>query len=195
MPPPHEQDNIKALLGSIADFAAVADAITSDEENADHPISVLIVDDDFEAVLEMCECISETGVQCFTAANGAQALEIIVAEDGVDLIVTDLKMPGMDGLEFIQQLRDGPKRETEVIMVSGHGTMGDVRRAMHEDVREFLTKPIDCGELADTVRRIGDKILRRRADMDNSAIIQYLDSDETNYLEETLWTKALLNLR
>ena len=194
MPPPHEPDNIKALLGSIADFSAVADAITSAEQNADQPLSVLIVDDDFEAVLEMAECISETGIQCFTAANGAQALEIIVAEDGVDLIVTDLKMPGMDGVEFIQHLRDGPQPETEVIMVSGHGTMGDVRRAMHEDVREFLTKPIDCGELVQCVTRLGDKILRRRADADEPTISRYQDSDKSQLLKEMLWTKSLLNL-
>ncbi len=158
------QTDIEGLLGGIADFSTVAREIAEMAEKTADPISVLVVDDDAGAVEEMTECLSTMGVRCFGATSGPDALDLVDREKGINIAVVDLKMPGMDGLELVRRLRQDPARDIECIMVSGHGTMGDVRQAMREDVREFLTKPIDSDALIDGVARLGEEIAQRRGD-------------------------------
>ncbi len=160
---PTETD-IEGLLGGIADFSTAAREIAVLAEKSTDPVSVLIVDDDPEAVEEMTECLSALGVRCFGATNGPGALGLVGREKGINIAVVDLKMPGMDGLELIRRLRQDPVRDIQCIMVSGHGTMGDVQQAMREDVREFLTKPINSNELVDSVARLGEEIVQRHGD-------------------------------
>ncbi len=158
------QTDIEGLLGGIADFSTVAREIAEMTEESTDPVSVLIVDDDPEAVEEMTECLSTLGVRCFGATNGSGALGLVDREKGINIAVIDLKMPGMDGLELVQRLRQDPARDIQCIMVSGHGTMGDVQQAMREDVREFLTKPINSNELVNSVARLGEEIVQRHGD-------------------------------
>ena len=158
------QIDIGGLLGGIADFSTVAKDIAEMAEKTADPVSVLVVDDDPEAVEEMTECLSTLGVRCFGATSGPDALNLVDREKGINIAVVDLKMPGMDGLELVRRLRQDPARDIECIMVSGHGTMGDVQQAMREQVREFLTKPIDSEALIDGVTRLGEEIAQRHGD-------------------------------
>ena len=158
------QTDIEGLLGGIADFSTAAREIAMIAEKSTDLVTVLIVDDDPEAVEEMSECLSTLGVRCFGATSGPGALDLVDREKGINIAVVDLKMPGMDGLELVRRLRQDPARDIECIMVSGHGTMGDVQQAMREDVREFLTKPIDSDALIDGVARLGEGIAQRHGD-------------------------------
>ncbi len=158
------QTDIEGLLGGIADFSTAAREIAAMAEKSADPVSVLIVDDDPEAVEEMTECLSTLGVRCFGATSGPEALDLVDREKGINIAVVDLKMPGMNGLELVRRLRQDPARDIQCIMVSGHGTMDVVQRAMREDVREFLTKPINPDALADGVARLGEEIAQRRDD-------------------------------
>ena len=153
------QSDIEGLLGGIADFSTVVNEIAEMTEKTADPISVLVVDDEPEAVVEMTECLSMPGVRCFGATSGADALDLVDRERSINIAVIDLKMPGMDGLELVRRLRRDPARDIQCIMVTGHGTMGDVQRAMREDVREFLTKPINPEALIDGVKRLGEAII------------------------------------
>ncbi len=158
------QTDIGELLGGIADFSTAAREIAEIAEESTDPVSVLIVDDDPEAVEEMTESLSTMGLRCFGATSAQDALDLVDLEPGINVAVVDLKMPGMDGLELVQRLRQDPARDIQCIMVSGHGTMGDVQQAMREDVREFLTKPINSNELVDSVARLGEEIVQRHGD-------------------------------
>ena len=158
------QTDIEGLLGGIADFSTVAKDIAEMAEKTADPVAVLIVDDDPEAVEEMTECLSTMGIRCFGATSAPEALDLVNREPDINIAVVDLKMPGMDGLEFIRRLRQDPARDIECIMVSGHGTMDVVQQAMREDVREFLTKPINSDELIDGVTRLGEEIAQRHGD-------------------------------
>ena len=158
------QTDIEGLLGGIADFSTAAREIAMIAEKSTDLVTVLIVDDDPEAVEEMSECLSTLGVRCFGATSGPDALDLVNREPDINIAVVDLKMPGMDGLELVRRLRQDPARDIECIMVSGHGTMGDVQQAMREDVREFLTKPIDSDALIDGVARLGEGIAQRHGD-------------------------------
>ena len=156
--------DIEEFLGGIADFSTVAKDIAEMAEKTADPISVLVVDDDAGAVEEMTECLSTMGIRCFGATSGPDALDLVDREKAINIAVVDLKMPGMDGLELVRRLRQDPARDIECIMVSGHGTMGDVQQAMREDVREFLSKPIDSDALIDGVARLGEGIAQRHRD-------------------------------
>lgn len=156
--------DIEGFLEGIADFSTAAREIAAMAEKTAHPVAVLVVDDDAGAVEEMTECLSTMGVRCFGATSALDALDLVNREPDINIAVVDLKMPGMDGLEFIRRLRQDPARDIECIMVSGHGTMGDVQQAMREDVHEFLTKPINSDALIDGVARLGEEIAQRHGD-------------------------------
>ncbi len=159
---PSEQDQIKKLLAEIADFNTVAHALSSAEENAASAITAVVVDDDAEAAAEMADCISSAGVRCLAATSACEASAIIDREENARILVTDLKMPGTNGLELVRALNERPDRDLHCIMVSGHSAIHDLQAAMHENVREFLTKPLDCESLVAGVTRLRDEILARR---------------------------------
>ena len=155
------QNDIEELLGGIADFSTVAKDIAEMADQATVPVSVLVVDDEPDVVEEMTEHLSMKGFRSFGATSPRQALELVDREKSITIAVVDLKMPGMTGLELIHQLRQDPARDIQCIMVSGHGTMADVQQAMHQHVREFLTKPINSNEFIDSVARLGKEIAQR----------------------------------
>jgi len=158
------QTDIEELLGGIADFSTVAIDIAEMAEKSTAPIAVLVVDDEPEAVEEMTESLSSMGIHSYGATSAQDALDLVDREKAINIAVVDLKMPGMDGLELVQRLRQDPTRDIQCIMVSGHGTMGDVQQAMRENVREFLTKPINSNELVNSVARLGEGLAQRHGD-------------------------------
>ena len=110
--------------------------------------SVAIVDDDRD-IREMIRVILETrGYRVIEARDGQDALERLV-DDPPDLILLDLMMPRMDGVEFCQRQQQDPRlRQVPVVILSGKG----VKTPM-EGPRERLRKPIDLTQLLDVVRR------------------------------------------
>ena len=107
--------------------------------------TVLVVDDD-ESLRRITQMqLEEAGYETFTAAEGALALRII-EEKAPTLVLTDLKMPGMSGLELLRRLRsDHP--DTTVIMITAFGTVHTAVEAMRAGAYDYITKPIDYDEL------------------------------------------------
>lgn len=141
-------DEIKMLLVEPAAAPSRAEVSLVSVEPA-----VLAVDDDSEAVQEIIECVSGLGMTCFGACDPARALEFVENEPSVGIVITDLRMPGLNGLEFAHRLGRIPGRDIQCIMVSGHGVMKDVQRAMHENISDFLTKPLNLNDLAAALER------------------------------------------
>lgn len=107
-------------------------------------LRLLIVDDNHHMRLLLAEVLRAIGVrQIEEAHDGEQALALL-AEREVDVVLTDLAMPGEGGLAFIRRLRgaEGPNQMTPVIVVSGRSTAQAVRDARDAGANEFLTKPI-----------------------------------------------------
>jgi DNA-binding NtrC family response regulator len=106
-------------------------------------LSVLIVDDD----LALLEALPETlrlrmgGVTVETADSAAAALDRIATRD-YDAIVTDIKMPGMDGLELLDEIR-ARRPGTPTLVITGHGENDLVVHALRGGARDFIQKPID----------------------------------------------------
>jgi two-component system response regulator (stage 0 sporulation protein F) len=116
-----------------------------------NPKKVLVVDDQFGIRILIKEVFSKDDVTVFQAANGKQALEIISKEDP-DLILLDMKMPGMDGLELLRRLQLVSCR-AKVIMMTAYGELDMLDEATKLGALAHFTKPFDIEELRSEVLR------------------------------------------
>ena len=88
------------------------------------------------------------------AANGLEAQKI-VKEMGIDVVVTDIRMPKVDGLELAKYLRQ-EYASIDVILISGYQDFDYARKAIEYGVRNYLLKPLDAGQLTETLKKIKD---------------------------------------
>ncbi|SFI67413.1 response regulator [Thermoflavimicrobium dichotomicum] len=112
---------------------------------------VLVVDDQYGIRVLLKEVFAKDNLIVFQAANGKQALEIIRLEKP-DLILLDMKMPGMDGLELLRRLRRIDTK-TKVIMMTAYGELDMVDEAAKLGALGHFTKPFDIEELRSEVIR------------------------------------------
>jgi adenylate cyclase len=121
--------------------------------------TILVVDDepDLEAlVLQKFRKQIRDGVVNFVFAHdGLEALQSIEQHPQVDMVVSDINMPRMDGLSLLQKLQEAEDKKSTII-VSAYGDMSNIRTAMNRGAFDFLTKPIDFGDLETTI----DKTMR-----------------------------------
>jgi putative nucleotidyltransferase with HDIG domain len=110
---------------------------------------ILVVDDEDTICRLLDSVLSHQGYQVTSVRDGSEALEELRYSD-FDLILTDLKMPGVDGLELLRQSRT-LFPETEVIILTGHATVETAVQAMKEGAYTYLTKPFNLDELTVTV--------------------------------------------
>ncbi len=114
--------------------------------------SALIVDDEEIARANMLHVLTKDGYHCQDAANGLEALEKLSKED-FDVVITDLKMDKMDGLELLSRIRR-TSPDTEVIMVTGFATVNTAVEALKKGAAHYLGKPVNLDELRKTVREV-----------------------------------------
>jgi len=121
---------------------------------------ILLVDDeeDIREVLSMS--LADIGYQVFDAQNGKEALRIF-KEINPPIVLTDIKMPGIDGIELLQKIkRENP--DTEVIMITGHGDMDLAIKSLKHEAIDFITKPINVDALDIALKRVHDRITLKR---------------------------------
>jgi len=119
--------------------------------------TILVVDDEKNTREALSKILIEDGYDVIAAADGYQALDA-VARDLPDLILADLKMPGMDGLELLSRIRL-KDYDTPFVMMTAFGTVETAVEALKKGAEDYLTKPINIDELEIQIRRI---LSRRR---------------------------------
>jgi adenylate cyclase len=92
------------------------------------------------------------------ARDGAEALRVIAADPGIELVLSDINMPVMDGLTLLAKLSS----DLRAVIVSAYGDMSNIRIAMNRGAFDFVTKPIDLADLELTIRKTLDEIARLR---------------------------------
>ncbi|NUT80675.1 MULTISPECIES: response regulator [Pseudomonas] len=117
------------------------------------PQRVLIVDDDKDARELLSEILALDGIHCMTAASGETALKMLETRPSIGLLITDLRMGNVDGLELVRLVRESERAELPIIIVSGDADVKDAIEAMHLRVVDFLLKPIDTDKLLGLVKR------------------------------------------
>ena len=113
---------------------------------------VLLVEDDRVARVPLRDDIAEAGYDVDEAGSAEEALELL-GKKGYDVVVTDLRMPGMDGIELLERIK-AESPDTEVIVITAYGTVRTAVRAMKLGAYEYLTKPFDNEELLLLLERI-----------------------------------------
>ena len=124
------------------------------------PLRILLVDDEEDLVTTLAERLALRGFGVKTATSGSEALEY-VSEQDFSVLILDVKMPGVDGLELIPVIRQ-KSQDLPVIVFSGYGSRADAERAMQEGAVDYLMKPIDIDELIEKITRAAGKTKGRK---------------------------------
>ncbi|MBD3219570.1 MAG: response regulator, partial [candidate division Zixibacteria bacterium] len=127
------------------------------------PKKTLLVDDEVEFVQTLSERLQSRQIKSSVAYNGEEALSV-VEEDAPEVMVLDLKMPGIDGIEVLRRTkRDHP--DTEIIILTGHGSEKERQRALELGAFAYLEKPVDIDVLAETMKKAYAKVnLSKKSD-------------------------------
>jgi two-component system NtrC family response regulator len=119
--------------------------------------TILIVDDEKNYLVVIEALLSPEGYEIMTADNARTALRLIEESD-LDLVLTDMKMPGMNGMELLEQFKR-IKPEVPVIMMTAYGTIERAVEAMRKHAYDYITKPFQNEELKVTIRKALDNYL------------------------------------
>lgn len=127
---------------------------------------ILIVDDEKNIRLTMSQSLEPLGIPVRTAVNGEEALQKL-QEEPFGLVFLDLKMPGMDGMDVLREIKNNwPK--TRVIIITAHGTIGSAVEAMKIGSVDFIQKPFSPGE----IRELAAQVLERET-LDEERAVDY----------------------
>lgn len=118
-------------------------------------VKILSVDDELDLELLLTQYfrrkIRKGEYEFFFAHNGIEALQKILEHPDIDIVLSDINMPEMDGLTLLKKLNDRHNPALKVIMVSAYGEMSNIRTAMNNGAFDFATKPIDLDDLQLTI--------------------------------------------
>jgi signal transduction histidine kinase len=144
--------------------------------------SILLVDDEQGIRKVLGIALSDMGYHVLTAENGVKALRIF-KDERPPIVLTDIKMPEMDGIELLRRLkRVSP--ETEVIMITGHGDMDLAIKSVKYEATDFVTKPINEEVLEIALNRAQERIAMRRKIDKYTRNLEQLVRDKSQKLVE-----------
>lgn len=134
---------------------------------------VLVVDDDAMLRSSVAEILAEAGYETVEADNGVNALNRLKEDANFDVVLTDMKMPEMDGPALLNELRTHYP-DISVIMMTGQGTIDTAVQAMREGAVNYLLKPTNRRQLLESVR---DAVIMRTGKMQQQALMDQVVSN------------------
>lgn len=141
--------SLETVVGQTADGEECGDAL---DEYSLRGRRVLLVEDDPLNQEVACEQLTSLGLEVTTAANGVDALQRVTSDPDIDLVLLDVQMPVMDGLEAVRRLRlDNP--DLPVIALTANNLSGDRERCLQAGMSDYLAKPIDPRHLEAVLER------------------------------------------
>jgi len=151
-----------------------------------HEFSILVVDDeaDIREVLEIT--LMDEGYEVLLAEDGQKAMAVFL-EKRPPIVITDIKMPAMGGVELLRQVKQ-ENPDTEVLMITGHGDMDLTIASLKFGAMDFITKPVNVDILTLSVSKAAERILARRK------LLEYTQRLELLVLEKSKLTSHLSSL-
>jgi DNA-binding NtrC family response regulator len=124
--------------------------------------TILVVDDTPGTLEVLQRNLTSQGYRTYAAPNAMEALKLLEGTP-IDLVITDLKMPKISGIDLIRHIRENC-RNTEVMMITGYATVENAVEAVKSGAEEYLPKPFTDDEILAAVRRVLEKLKQRRKD-------------------------------
>ncbi len=125
---------------------------------------ILVVDDEPDLQMLMIQRFRQKvrakEYEFFFAENGQEALDMLTEQHEISLVLSDINMPKMDGLTFLNELQQFERKDIKAIMVSAYGDLDNIRTAMNCGAYDFVTKPIDFKDLETTIEKTLREIKR-----------------------------------
>ena len=156
--------------------------------------NILVVEDDAELNRLFCTVLSKNGYNPIGASDGEAALDIMQSEY-IDLIITDIMMPRLDGFQLTESLRH-TDRTTPVLLITAKDSFGDKQRGFLSGADDYMVKPVDVEEM---LLRVGALLRRARIISDHrqvvgSTVLDYDTLTVTVGKKETVWPQKELYL-
>lgn len=151
--------------------------------------NILVVDDETDMQLlirqKFRRQISDNTYQFAFAQNGLEALDYLTQHPEVDIVLSDINMPQLDGLSMLVKLKE-LKPLTKVVMISAYGDMDNIRAAMNRGAFDFICKPIDFLDLQLTIDKTLDQVKQinttLQAIRENNILKLYVDGNVLNFM-------------
>ena len=165
------EEELKAIAGRVAGMRSLTTRVGKGYHQADIyrkydfelPSKVLLVDDEREFVQTLSERLLMRDMGSAVAYDGESALAMIDDhEDEPEVMILDLKMPGIDGIEVLKRVKQ-TRPEIEVIILTGHGSKEDRETCMRLGAFAYLQKPVDLDVLTETLKNANEKMRRNLA--------------------------------
>lgn len=162
------ENELKSIVSKIGGVASVETKVGKEYYQTDIyrradfeiPSKVLLVDDEREFVQTLSERLSMRDMGSHVVYDGESALDM-VERDEPEVMVLDLKMPGIDGIEVLRQVKK-TRPEVEVIILTGHGSEKDRDVCMELGAFAYLHKPVDIDQLSETLKKANEKVRAKK---------------------------------
>jgi signal transduction histidine kinase len=143
---------------------------------------ILLVDDEPGILKVLGISLADRGYRVLTAENGEVALRVF-QDARPDIVLTDIKMPGMDGIELLKHMKR-IQSDAEVIMITGHGDMELAIKSLKHEASDFITKPISDDALDIALRRAEERLSYKRQLKEYTENLEMLVEEKTGKLLE-----------
>lgn len=168
--------------------------------------NLMIVDDELIVRKSLADWLKEEGFDILTAEDGYKAIDLVEKEK-VDCVILDLKMPGIDGIQVLKEIR-ARRPDTKVIMITAYGTIQNAVEAMKIGASDYITKPFDPKEIVDSIKRaifplatkfeIVQEVITEERPVDREALKKVANTNvmkALNFYREGMYEEALNELR
>jgi CheY-like chemotaxis protein len=168
------EQELKSIAGTVPGVQSVETCVGKDFHQSDIyrkfdfevPAKVLLVDDEREFVQTLSERLMLRDMGSAVAYDGESALKL-VHEEEPEVMILDLKMPGIDGIEVLRRVKE-TQPGIEVIILTGHGSETDRQTCMSLGAFAYLQKPVDIDVLSDTLKKANEKIQTQKKQVGKS---------------------------
>ena len=165
------EEELKSIAGKVSGVKSVETGVGAGFHQTDvyrkydfeMPSKVLLVDDEREFVQTLSERLLMRDMGSAVAYDGESALSM-VREDEPEVMILDLKMPGIDGIEVLRRVKE-TNPEIEVIILTGHGSDEDRKVCMDLGAFAYLHKPVNIDTLSETLKKANEKVQRKKDQM------------------------------
>jgi CheY-like chemotaxis protein len=151
---------------------------------------IIVVDDDVDILSELSEMLRLAKHDVVSASSAAEAKQRVLADPSIKIVISDLRMPDVDGIELIGGLQSDPalqSRPIRFIMVTGHGTLTEAQRSIRAHASDFLTKPLSPKALLAAIDRASASI---RAEQERRSRLQSLEQNRESLRRQALDSAA-----